>query len=516
MSVSNHGGMSRRQFFVSSASAAGAAGVWAGVRGAVAASRAERPNILFLMTDQHRGDCLGADGNTVIHTPNLDRIARDGACFQRAYSSTPTCTPARAALLTGQSPWSHGMLGYSKVAQSYPVEMPQLLREAGYYTLGIGKMHWAPQRSLHGFHRTILDESGREQSVDFRSDYRSWFASVAPALDPDATGVGWNDYRAAVYALPEALHPTRWTADVAVNFLEGYQDAAPFFLKVSFARPHSPYDPPQRWMDYYEDANLPEPVIGDWAERYRERSDDSYTIWHGDLGAEQARHSRQGYYGAVSFIDEQIGRILEALEKRGRLDNTLILFTSDHGDMTGDHHLWRKSYAYEASARIPMLLRWPEGFGGQRGQYLAQPVEIRDILPTFLDAADAPIPESVEGASMLGLTRGDTDNWREYIDLEHDRCYHARNHWNALTDGRMKYIFNAYDGEEQLFDLETDRGETTDLAAHAKHGEQLRLWRNRMIEHLEPRGDAWVKNGRLALRPERMLHSPNYPGENNV
>jgi len=512
MSTFNPSSMSRRQFFISSASAAGVTGLWAGAQGARAATRTERPNILFLMADQYRGDCIGVDGHPVVHTPNLDRIAREGAHFGRAYSSTPTCTPARAALLTGQSPWSHGMLGYSKVAEKYPVEMPQLLRDAGYYTLGVGKMHWAPQRNLHGFHRTILDESGREQSVDFRSDYRSWFASVAPALDPDATGIGWNDYRAAAYALPEALHPTRWMGDVAVNFLQEYQDTAPFFLKVSFARPHSPYDPPQRWMDFYKDADIPRPRIGAWAERYRERSDDSFNIWHGDMGWEQARHSRQGYYGNVSFIDEQIGRILETLEDRGWLENTLILMTADHGDMTGDHHLWRKSYAYESSARIPMLMRWPDGMGGARGQRFMQPVEIRDILPTFLDAAGASVPDAVEGDSMLKLTRGDAANWREYIDLEHSVCYHVTNNWNALTDGRQKYIYHAHSGEEQLFDLDADPGELNDLAGDPNSGEQLRLWRCRMIQHLEPRGEKWVKNGALALRKEAILHSPNYPG----
>ena len=183
MAISYIGGINRRQFLMSSAGAAGIAGIWPHINSAVVAAKPERPIILFLMADQFRGDCLGVNGNKVIHTPNLDRIGQEGACFGRAYSSTPTCTPARAALLTGQSPWRHGMLGYSKVAESYPVEMPQLLRDAGYYTLGIGKMHWTPQRNLHGFHRTILDESSRAENVDFRSDYRSWFASVAPNLD---------------------------------------------------------------------------------------------------------------------------------------------------------------------------------------------------------------------------------------------------------------------------------------------------------------------------------------------
>jgi hypothetical protein len=314
-----------------------------------------RPNILFLMGDQHRGDCLGADGNRVVITPNLDRLAREGARFRCAYTSVPSCTPARAGILTGLSPWRHGMLGYGRIAPEYPRELPRLIRAAGYYTLGIGKMHFHPQRNTHGYDRTILDESGRVESAGFVSDYRRWFRSVAPDLDPDATGIGWNDHRAKAYVLSEHLHPTSWTGAEAVKFLEDYKDTRPFLLKVSFARPHSPYDPPPRWWKRYQDAQLPERVIGAWAERHAQwgkpyRND----LWQGDLGAEKVRQARQGYYGNVSFIDEQIGRMLEVLEKRGLLENTLILYTADHGDMTGDHHLWRKTYAYEASARIPI------------------------------------------------------------------------------------------------------------------------------------------------------------------
>lgn len=492
---------------------AGAACALARQRLAFTQAPKERPNILFLMSDQHRGDCMGCDGNRAIKTPNMDRIASEGIRFTSAYSCTPSCTPARAALLTGMSPWRNGMLGYHKVAPKYPVEMPQLLRDAGYHTLGIGKMHWSPQRCLHGFHRTILDESGRELSPDFRSDYRSWFFSQAPNLNPDATGILWNDYRSKTYVLPERLHPTTWTGDTAVHFLETYTNPEPFFLKVSFARPHSPYDPPQRWMDAYSDTDLPPAAVGKWAERYRERSDDSFQIWHGDMGAEQVRSSRQGYYGSVSFVDEQIGRILEVLEKRGLLERTLIVYTSDHGDMTGDHHLWRKSYAYEPSAHIPMLMRVPkmlEGGGGGRVQ--PEPVELRDLLPTFADAAGAPIPEGVDGMSLLNLARGKTDGWRPWIDLEHDICYSKENHWSALTDGREKYIFHAIDGEEQFFDLEKDPQELQDLASDPTHAERVRTWRNRLIEHLSPRGEKYVSGGKLALRPESNLLSPNYPG----
>jgi choline-sulfatase len=466
------------------------------------------------MDDQHRADCLGITANNAVRTPNLDRIGREGAVFRHAYSSTPSCIPARAGLLTGLSPWRHGMLGYGRVAVRYGNEMPRLLREAGYYTIGVGKMHWHPQRNLHGFHRTILDESGRVESPDFVSDYHKWFHEQAPKLDPDATGLGWNDYDARPYALPEYLHPTRWIADTAIEFLRSYNRLEPFFLKVSFERPHSPYDPPQRFWDMYEDADLPAAAVGDWAERNACRGQKLPSdTWRGDLGPAQVRRSRRGYYGSISFVDEQIGRVLEVLEKRGLLENTLVIYLSDHGDMTGDHYLWRKSYAYEASAGIPMLLRWPSNFlHANRGQTLDQPVELRDVLPTLLDVAGVTFdPKRFDGRTLLDLVRGNAAGWREFIDLEHDVCYSRENHWSALSDGKTKYIFHAIDGRQQLFNLTSDPKELYDLASDPAHSATLREWRSRLVAHLQERGKPFVVNGDLGIRPNRMLYGPNYP-----
>ncbi|MBD3177740.1 MAG: arylsulfatase [Armatimonadia bacterium] len=503
--------MDRRQFI----------GATAGAMAAAATSRAradggrivQRPNVLFLMADQHRGDCVGADGNPHIHTPSLDRIAREGALFSRAYTSTPSCTPARAGLLTGLSPWHHGMLAYGAVSPRYEREKPRLMRDAGYYTTGIGKMHWHPQRHTHGYHQTIVDESGRAESPEFVSDYRQWFREVAPDLDPDATGVGWNDHMGRMYVLPEELHPTRWTGDVAVDFLETYHRPEPFFLKVSFARPHSPYDPPQRFYDMYENEPVPGRVLGEWcAENRLEGEDLPSHLARGDVGAETVRHSRRCYYGSVSFIDEQVGRMLSALERRGLLDNTLIVYTSDHGDMLGDHHMWRKTFAFEGSARIPMLMRWPEGMvDGPRGRVESAPVELRDILPTCLHAAGAPYdPSHFDGGSMLSLLQG-RGQWRDAIDLEHGRCYWPENQWTALTDGHTKYIYFAPTGEEMLFDLDRDPNETRDLARSPGHDDLRRHWRQRMVEHLAERGEPWVVDGDLGLRPDPMVYGPNYP-----
>ena len=180
---------------------------------------------------------------------------------------------------------------------------------------------------------------------------------------------------------------------------------------------------------------------------------ENYNLWHGDLGIKQVRRSRRGYYGSVSFIDEQIGRILSSLKKCGYLDNTFILFTSDHGDMTGDHHMWRKTYAYESSARIPFIVRPPSWMGVRQTQRITQVVEHRDILPTFLDVAGQSVPEHLDGRSVLELLRGKTNNWREIIDMEHDVCYDPSNHWNALTDRRYKYIYHAQKGRTPLLIL---------------------------------------------------------------
>jgi len=478
----------------------------------------DRPNILFIMADQHRGDCLGCADNQYLQTPNLDTIAREGVRFRNSYTSTPSCVPARAAILTGLSPWHHGLLGMGRwpIPVQYPFELPQVLHDAGYYAATIGKNDFHPARAAHGYDKMFVDEQHYIPPI-FQTDYHSWFYQTAPNLDdPDGLGLGWkgqnNAYLATAYPYPERLHRTRWVGQTAVQFLRTYDRPKPFFLKVSFLPPHSPYVPPERLLRHYTDSPLPKAFHGAWAKRYQPRSGPGLDIWHGDLGPDQVRRSRAGYYGQVTFVDEQIGHILEELDVRGWLEDTLIFYGADHGDMLGDHYLWRKVQPYQPSAHIPMLMRWPKGLiSAKRGQVLSQTTELRDLLPTFLDAASVPAPENLDGRSLLSLVGGKAGDWRPYIDLEHDVCYSPLVHWNALTDGHMKYIFHAYDGWEQLFDLDHDPHELQDLASDSAHLNQLKLWRGRMVDHLSERGDDWVKNGKLMVRRKGMPISPNYP-----
>lgn len=486
------------------------------VEAAPAIQSEKQPNIIFIMTDQQRGDAIGCSGNDRILTPNIDSLAGDGYYFCNAYSATPSSTPARAGLLTGMSPWHHGMLGYGNVAEHYRYELPQMLRDCGYLTLGIGKMHWRPQNALHGFHATILDESGRVESPYFMSDYRKWFLTVAPDKNPDATGIGWNDHAAASYKLSEDLHPTVWTADVAVRTIQHYEGGKPLFLKISFARPHSPYDPPQRILDMYASIEMEAPAKGEWSKGIGAeitRPEDDKDAAFAQFSDEYAKNTKKHYYAAITFIDEQVGRIIQALKEKGMYDNTIICFTSDHGDMMGDHYHWRKTYAYEGSSSIPYIVKFPKSMKVEKpaGSVIENPVELRDFLPTFVDLAGGNVPADMDGKSLATLVCEKNPEWRRWIDMEHATCYSDHNYWCALTDGKIKYIWFVHTGEEQLFDLVKDPKETKDVSRERKYKKQLEELRAAMVAHLSERGEEWMKDGKLVTRQNTLLYSPNYP-----
>lgn len=479
-------------------------------------NKGRRINILFLMSDQQRGDCVGAAGANWLKTPNMDRLAREGVLFTRAYCSLPSCLPARASILTGMSPWQHGLLGYSNIPD-YPFEGPALFTSAGYRTHAVGKNHFTPMRNKHGYQTVELEEAWYTTQKDHeKCDYTPWFEKNAPGKDINASGLGYNDRRGGIcFPFEEYLHPTHWTADRAVDFLKTYKDAAPWLLKVSFQRPHSPYDSPERWYKAYEGADIPDPVVGDWAEKKYGNTNGKFetdnNASHGVFPPPEIIESRRSYSASISFVDEQLGRILEALEARGELENTIILYTSDHGDMLGDQHMWRKCRPYEGSARIPMIIRWPETLHlkSERGKIRTELVELRDIFPTFLDAAGIPKPSVMDGMSMLNILRG--NKWRQILDLEHAQIYEKDNAWVALTNRKYKYIYFTLTGQEQLFDIENDSGELNDLASSGKSEKLLKVWRERMVKHLSERGEPWVKDGKLAIQKESVPFGINHP-----
>jgi len=471
----------------------------------------DRPNIVLITCDQLRGDCIGADGHPVVETPNIDTLAAGGVRFSRAYTAVPSCIAARAAIFTGLTPRSHGRVGYEDcVPWDYDITLPGELARAGYQTQGVGKMHVYPCRSLLGFHAVTLHdgflhaERDRRKRIELTDDYLPWLRERAGReADYIDTGLECNSWVARPWHLDESLHPTNWVVTKAAEFLNRRDPRKPFFLWMSFVRPHSPLDPPQAYWDMYREAEIPPRIVGDWAKRFPEGAIVPASGFEGRLDERAYRRARRAYYALVTHIDHQIGRFMQHLVEHDEANNTIIIFASDHGDLLGDHNLLRKGLPYEGCVRVPLVMHAPAGtdVGFRRGAVVDAPVELRDIMPTCLEAAGAAIGESVEGASLLPLARAEKADWRDYVHGEHT---HAGGSVHYLTDGREKYVWFSETGAEQLFDLEGDPDELHDLAGDCDHKPRLLKWRAALIEELRGREEGFTDGETLISgRPVR-------------
>ena len=490
------------------------------MRGKRLASR--RPNIILLCVDQWRGDCLSIEGHPVVHTPWLDQLALGGARFSRAYSATPTCIAARAALFTGLTQRSHGRVGYKDgVPWRYPVTLAGEFTGYGYDTIAIGKMHVSPERNRVGFKRVILHDGflhfGRRKyhkRPAAGDDYLPWLEKqMGRKADYFEHGINCNSNVARPWDKPEYTHPSTWVTTQAIEYLRKREARRPFFMFASWHRPHPPYDPPAWAFEQYLGADMPPPPIGDWATPERlgalsgrpfDGSDGALhparpdTSW-GRVRPDVLRRARAGYYGHMTHIDHQINRLLEELNDAGILDNTWVCFVSDHGEMMGDHQFFRKSMPYEGSARVPLILAGPRGCGVKPNSVSNHPVELRDVMPTLLECAGLPVPASVEGASLLSLARGEGVSARKYIHGEH-LAFGNGVHW--VTDGSEKYVWWSGTGGEQFFDLATDPAECRDLALTSDAVPRIERWRAVLARELAGREEGFVRDGRLlAGRP---------------
>ena len=450
----------------------------------------KRSNILLIMTDQQRGDCIGIDGHPVLQTPNMDAIAGEGVRFTRCYSTCPVCIPARRSLMSGQFPSTHGLVGYVEGLEwDPPATLPGALSAAGYQTYLVGRnMHLYPRRKRYGFDHMVISCGTREPG-----DYERWIAEHEPAGGGGyyGTGVMHNDWTAHPWHMDEGLHHTNWTTNEALRFLREVRDpSCPFFLVVSYLAPHPPLVPPAFYFERYLRMELPEPVLGDWAvpptDDGRGMDVSSTSV---SLEGEALRACRAGYYGLINHVDDQIRRLLNPVNGVGR--DTVVIFTSDHGEMLGDHFMWRKQLPYEGSARVPLLVRGARETGIQAGRVRDEPVGLEDIMPTVLEAAGVDVPDSVEGRSLLPLLRGEQADWRPHIHGEYADSMHF------LTDGKEKYVWFTGGGREQLFDLVEDPMECCDLSKRPESAERIASWRGRLVEELKGRPEGFTDGKRL-------------------
>ena len=450
------------------------------------------PNILLLMTDQQRGDCLGIEGHPVLQTPFLDEVAASGVHFRRAYTACPVCIPARRTLMTGRKPSSHGVVMNYNTHLDGPT-LPGELSRAGYQTHLVGKLHLWPHRNLYGFDSADWADSPRTNGD---SDYTRFLRREGVNI-PNAGvahGASCNGYVVRPWHLEERLHFTNWCADSALEFLERRDPTTPFFLKVSFHQPHQPLTPPQCYYDRYMGMDIPGPRVGDWARVYDgPQRGLPVDAWRWCVGPAQEKQYRAAYYGCINHIDDQLGRVLSAAPR-----NTIVVFVSDHGEMLGDHQWIRKRNAFEPSARIPMLMRFPADFGLRQGQALDAPVELMDIMPTLLEAAGAAVPGTVEGRSLLPLIRGETD-WRPYLHGECSPVPTLNSGQQYVTDGKVKYIWYPGLGQEQFFDLADDPHEMVDLSADPARADEVAHWRSILIRELADRPEGFT-DGKTLLK----------------
>ncbi|MCW8132914.1 MAG: arylsulfatase [Planctomycetota bacterium] len=476
-----------------------------------------RPNLLLLVTDQQRGDCLGLDGHPVLSTPNLDQLGGQGAFFRHAYTEVPSCIPARRILISGMNQVSTGMVGMRGHDEFFPPHtLPGELAKAGYQTHCVGKMHLAPNRKRYGFQSMAWSDAPHAMHRDeFEDDYHRFLARNGYQLynDSAAHGIDPNGWVARPSHLDERLSFSNWCVDEAVDFLTRRDPTAPFFLKVSFHAPHPPLAPPALYYDRYMQMDLPGPVVGDWADARAPltgsggaKTDAS----HVRIDPAAMKRCRAGYYGLINHVDDQIARLMQTMARLGLARDTFTLFTSDHGEMLGDHNMFRKTFAYESSARVPFLAKAPAWMECRSGVRAEQVVGLQDVMPTMLDAAGVPVPEGVDGRSVLPIMRGETPAWREFLHGEHAGCYRNEDGVQYLTDGREKFIWYTQTGREQFFDLAADPQECRDLIRSAPHAPRVDLWRKRMAAQLKDRPEGFSDGANLVAgrKHEYLIPGP--------
>lgn len=444
------------------------------------------PNILLLFTDQQRADTIAALGNPLIKTPVLDRLVREGTTFTRAYTPSPVCVAARHALVTGLPP--HRTDVVDNVEEAPPARsFMEMLAGAGYQTHGVGKMHFTGDlRREWGFESRDFSEELTEDD-DYRTEVAR--AGYGHVLEP-------LGFRSEYYYLPQPsqvpahLHHTTWVADRSIDFLRRRDRRRPFFLWSSFIKPHPPFETPNPWSRLYRSVEMPDPVAteDDAAQQsFWNRVQNRYKYMDGGANAHLLRTQRAAYYASISFIDHQIGRILEALgEER---DDTLIVFTSDHGEMLGDFGCFGKRCMLEASVRVPLIARHPALLAA--GARCAQPVSLLDLWPTFAAVAGSTEPKPYERAcSLIEVARGVVE--REAVTSQFSQrslgLYMA-------TDARWKYIYSAADRKEWLFDLTNDPQELRNLAGEPGAAAALRRMRHEWCGMAAYDGYHWAVEG---------------------
>lgn len=466
----------------------------------------KQPNILLITTDQQHWNTIQALGNSAIETPNLDRLTREGVVFDRAYISSPVCSPSRSSIITGEYPSRHGCWNIGVELDENRTTIGQLLVESGYSTGLFGKAHFKPvlkegsfeapphihdrefwknwSGPYYGFEKVAMVHGHSDEDSSHGMHYGAWL--MEQGIDTEKYFGPGGGYREGSWDLPEKYHYTRWTADQTIDFIEDKKDLKPFMAWCSFQDPHNAFLCPEPWNSLYDPDQLPafiekegemedKPLIHRLLLEGRLDELDVDTtadpghptggiqcLGHTNkkLGYERAKKWLASYYGMISLIDYHVGRILDKLDELGIADDTLVIFTSDHGDYAGNHGFWLKGpIHYDDVLRVPFLARWNNQLpAGERTKSF---ISLVDLAPTFLEVAGQEKHSTMQGVSQLGTMKHPDQPSREWCLIEN----RAEPSFYVKTLVMDKYKLNYYlDRDEgELYDLQEDPNEFINL-----------------------------------------------------
>jgi len=437
----------------------------------------ERPDIVVIMTDQQRYDTIAALGASHVDTPNIDRLVERGVSFDQCHVTAPSCVPCRASLFTGYYPHTNGVHANG---QAWNQTWVSRLQEAGYLTVNIGKMHTVPYDAPAGFDERFVVEN-KDRYMDGRWFFDEWDKALAAhglVKQQRELYRQRDDYRTALGAfaweLPEHLHSDVFVGGMARWWLETKPVEKPLFMVVGFPGPHPPYDPTPEYINRYMARDIPLPHVSDeelaglpppFVEKRQHdvHVDHDSVAWSLDPTRDQLHRMRAYYCANVEMIDREVGRIIDALEARGRLDDTIIVFASDHGDCLGDHGLSQKWAPYDEITRVPLIISCPAKFAG--GRRVDSLVQLFDLGPTILEWAGLEPDPSFEAESLNAALSGDDFAGRTHVYCEQggDVNLTGAEYLTMVRSATHKLV--SFQGQDygQLFDLVDDPGETRNL-----------------------------------------------------
>lgn len=442
-----------------------------------------QPNILLIHSDQHRYDCLGCNGHPLLETPNIDRLAADGVNFRHAFTPSPICSPARGSLITGMWPTQHGCINIPGTESYHPMHegLPnlfELLSDAGYSVRYVGKFHQetAEDPTAYGVEEFVSQwnygQWRAERGLPDRPHLNGWFGEVDPHIDPDESRLAWG-------------------ADHAIRMMEEAVEAdRPFMVRWDPSEPHLPCVVPEPYNSMYPPETVPEwPSFPDalegkpYVQRLQPRRWDIDDWTWEDWAPVVSR-----YLGEIALLDAQVGRLLENLDRLGVADNTLVIYTTDHGDFCGGHGMMDKHFAgYDDIMRVPLAMRFPGRLpdGGQCDDFVTHSI---DLATTMCAAAGLEVPETFEGQNLVELANGRVDSPRGDIFSMYQGCQMGLWSTRMIRDHRYKLVYHAT-GRPEFYDLENDPGELRNLAGEPGVSEELERLKGRLVDWMEDISD---------------------------